>query len=185
MLDQFMAELVIEKEPQRSVSLIHDIDHEHLHFLVTQARESWPWNFAIRRCDTYIGIVAGFGIRCDSRMQILDERVPEALLGEILGEPFHYNGIAWDRIHGLGGHPVLCFIAVGIDVVIDGFLIGIGLWAGQRESFLLTIAVAAEFLSLALAVGLERLRRHLTRAKRVRHRAINNFGCARDRFQWR
>jgi hypothetical protein len=29
-----MAELVIEKEPERPVRLVHDIDHEHVHFFI-------------------------------------------------------------------------------------------------------------------------------------------------------
>ncbi len=35
-LDEFIAEPVVEKECQRPVGLVHDIDHERLHFFVAQ-----------------------------------------------------------------------------------------------------------------------------------------------------
>lgn len=41
---------------------------------------------------------------------------------------------------------------VGIDLFIDGLLIGIGFAAGQKEGVLLTVALAIELLSLGLAV---------------------------------
>lgn len=41
---------------------------------------------------------------------------------------------------------------VGIDLFIDGLLIGIGFAAGQKEGALLTVALAIELLSLGLAV---------------------------------
>jgi ZIP family zinc transporter len=42
---------------------------------------------------------------------------------------------------------------VGIDIFIDGLLIGIGFAAGSREGLLLTIALTIELLSLGLAVA--------------------------------
>lgn len=44
-------------------------------------------------------------------------------------------------------------VAVGIDLVLDGFLLGIGFAAGAKEGILLAIALAIECLSLGLAVG--------------------------------
>jgi ZIP family zinc transporter len=57
--------------------------------------------------------------------------------------------------------PVPMLTAIGIDVLIDGFLIGFGLRAGQRQGLLLSVALAAEFLSLGLAMTLELLERGL------------------------
>ncbi len=42
-------------------------------------------------------------------------------------------------------------VAVGVDITIDGFLIGISFAAGARQGLLLTIALSLELLSLGLA----------------------------------
>ncbi len=56
--------------------------------------------------------------------------------------------------------------ATAVDVVIDGFLLGVGFATGQRQGFLLTLALAAEFLSVGLAIFVSlswsRMRRILT-----------------------
>lgn len=44
-------------------------------------------------------------------------------------------------------------VAIGIDILIDGLLIGIALAAGTKEGFLLTAALSLELLSLGLAVA--------------------------------
>lgn len=49
--------------------------------------------------------------------------------------------------------PLAMLIAVGVDVLIDGFLIGIGFAAGAKEGRLLTLALTMELLSLGLAVA--------------------------------
>lgn len=43
--------------------------------------------------------------------------------------------------------------AIGIDILIYGFLIGIGFTAGPKEGKLLTFALTAELLSLGLALA--------------------------------
>ncbi len=43
--------------------------------------------------------------------------------------------------------------AVGVDVVIDGLLLGIGFAAGAKEGVLLTLALTVELLSLGLATA--------------------------------
>ncbi|HKQ05626.1 MAG TPA: transporter [Blastocatellia bacterium] len=48
--------------------------------------------------------------------------------------------------------PVAMLVAVGVDVLVDGFLIGIGFAAGAKEGKLLTLALTVELLSLGLAV---------------------------------
>ena len=44
---------------------------------------------------------------------------------------------------------------MAVDVLLDGFLIGIGFAAGAREGRLLTVALTIELLSLGLALALE------------------------------
>ena len=48
--------------------------------------------------------------------------------------------------------PMAMLVAVGVDVLVDGFLIGIGFAAGAKEGKLLTLALTVELLSLGLAV---------------------------------
>lgn len=61
--------------------------------------------------------------------------------------------------------------ATGVDLSIDGLMLGIGFAAGAKEGFLLTIALAFELVSLGLAVALE-----LTQSGLSRKRAILNVG---------
>jgi ZIP family zinc transporter len=49
--------------------------------------------------------------------------------------------------------PVGLVVAVAVDLVIDGALIGMGFAVGSEEGVLLTLAIAVELLSLGLAVS--------------------------------
>jgi len=49
--------------------------------------------------------------------------------------------------------PLTMLVGVGVDVVVDGLLIGIGFAAGAKEGRLLALALTAELVSLGLAVG--------------------------------
>lgn len=69
---------------------------------------------------------------------------------------------------GSGTFPFSLFAAVALDVLIDGFLIGIGLRAGRKEGLLLTIALTTEFVSLGLALMLELLERPVSRLRAFR-----------------
>lgn len=51
------------------------------------------------------------------------------------------------------GLPVGMLVAVAVDLLIDGFLIGIGFSTGAKEGRLLTLALTIELLSLGLAVA--------------------------------
>lgn len=51
--------------------------------------------------------------------------------------------------------PVGLIATVGIDMLIDGFLIGIGFAAGAKAGLLITVALTLELLSLGLAVSAE------------------------------
>ena len=65
-------------------------------------------------------------------------------------------------------------IAVGIDLLLDGLLLGIGFAAGSKEGTLLALALAMECLSLGLAVG-TRLTK-LGSSKRRLIRVLSLFG---------
>ncbi len=67
-------------------------------------------------------------------------------------------------IHGADGAAVVSaaatlpwglLVAVGIDILIDGLLLGIGFAAGAKEGTLLAIALTIELLSLGLATAVE------------------------------
>lgn len=49
--------------------------------------------------------------------------------------------------------PIGLMVGVGVDVLLDGFLIGISFAAGAKEGTLLTLALTLELLSLGLAVA--------------------------------
>lgn len=48
--------------------------------------------------------------------------------------------------------PAAMLAAIGVDVLVDGFLIGVGFAAGAKEGRLLTLALTVELLSLGLAL---------------------------------
>ena len=54
---------------------------------------------------------------------------------------------------GLVGPSAGQLVAVGLDILIDGLLVGIAFAAGGREGLLLTAALSLELLSLGLAVA--------------------------------
>lgn len=49
--------------------------------------------------------------------------------------------------------PVAFLLAIGVDLFIDGLLLGIGFAAGAKEGILLSIALGVEVLSLGLATA--------------------------------
>ena len=49
--------------------------------------------------------------------------------------------------------PVGLLVGVGVDIAIDGLLLGIGFAAGAKEGVLLTLALSIEVLSLGLATA--------------------------------
>jgi ZIP family zinc transporter len=55
--------------------------------------------------------------------------------------------------------------AVGIDLLLDGLLLGIGFAAGAKEGMLLALALAMECLSLGLAIGNSLLKLQLNGSK--------------------
>jgi ZIP family zinc transporter len=61
--------------------------------------------------------------------------------------------------------PMGLLIAMGIDLLIDGLLLGVGFAAGNKEGILLSVALALEVFSLGLAVTLACARSFLTKRK--------------------
>lgn len=54
-----------------------------------------------------------------------------------------------------GKVPVSLLVAIGVDIFIDGLLLGIGFSAGSTEGILLAIALSLELLSLGMATATE------------------------------
>lgn len=70
-------------------------------------------------------------------------------------------GVLWasqtapDKAARSGALPMGLLTGVGIDILIDGLLLGIGFAAGAEEGLLLAIALTIEVLSLGLATAVE------------------------------
>lgn len=58
-------------------------------------------------------------------------------------------------------------VAVGVDILIDGFLLGLGFVAGAKEGKLLALALTTELLSLGLALVCTLTKAKVTKTKSV------------------
>lgn len=58
--------------------------------------------------------------------------------------------------------PTTFLLAIGIDLFVDGLLLGIGFTAGAKEGVLLAVALAVEVLSLGLATATSLQKRRLS-----------------------
>ncbi|WP_347160295.1 ZIP family metal transporter [Pontibacter chitinilyticus] len=61
--------------------------------------------------------------------------------------------------------PLGLLTAMGVDLLVDGFLLGIGFAAGAKEGVLLTLALTTEVFSLGLAVAVTLGKSRATRTK--------------------
>ena len=61
--------------------------------------------------------------------------------------------------------PVGLLVAIGVDIFIDGLLLGIGFAAGSKEGTLLAIALSIELLSLGMATAAELAANNLNNKK--------------------
>lgn len=86
--------------------------------------------------EIIVGFGLGIGVMLGLR-QLTDKREPAGT-----GETAQATGISFGLL-----------FAVGVDVVIDGLLLGIGFAAGAKEGVLLTLALTVELLSLGLATA--------------------------------
>ena len=73
--------------------------------------------------------------------------------GEAGNEPA--AGASATALPGAASLPWGLLVAIGIDILIDGLLLGIGFAAGAKEGTLLAIALTIELLSLGLATAIE------------------------------
>ncbi|AIZ65629.1 transporter (plasmid) [Hymenobacter sp. DG25B] len=64
-------------------------------------------------------------------------------------------GARTTALPGAASLPWGLLVAIGIDILIDGLLLGIGFAAGAKEGTLLAIALTIELLSLGLATAIE------------------------------
>lgn len=60
-------------------------------------------------------------------------------------------------------NPATLILVVGLDILIDGILIGVGIRLGQSTGILLTTALAIEILFLGLSTGAEMVEAHYPR----------------------
>lgn len=63
--------------------------------------------------------------------------------------------------------PVSLLIAIGVDIFIDGLLLGIGFTAGNTEGMLLAFALSVELLSLGMATAAELGDNNLSKQKSI------------------
>ncbi len=63
--------------------------------------------------------------------------------------------------------PVSLLVAIGVDIFIDGLLLGIGFSAGNTEGMLLAIALSIELLSLGMATAAELSDNDLSKQKSI------------------
>lgn len=63
--------------------------------------------------------------------------------------------------------PVSLMIAIGVDIFIDGLLLGIAFHAGSTEGTLLAIALSMELLSLGMAIATELNNKKIKRKKSI------------------
>lgn len=65
------------------------------------------------------------------------------------------NRLEKDSVESKGRVPTAMLVAISVDILLDGFLIGIGFAAGAKEGVLLAAALTMELLSLGLAIAIE------------------------------
>lgn len=63
--------------------------------------------------------------------------------------------------------PVSLLIAIGVDIFIDGLLLGIGFTAGNTEGILLAMALSLELLSLGMATATELGENNVSKKKAI------------------
>jgi ZIP family zinc transporter len=71
------------------------------------------------------------------------------------------------RLEGAAWGSLGLLVAVAVDLLIDGLVLGLGFVAGQREGLLLTVALTLEVLFLGLAVTAELAKQEISRIKVV------------------
>ncbi|QNE42170.1 transporter (plasmid) [Hymenobacter sp. NBH84] len=110
-----------------------------------------------RPLEVGLGFAIGVGV-----MLVLRSLTRKAAEKEKAGPtPALPPGVLWasqtspDEAVRPGALPMGLLTGVGIDILIDGLLLGIGFAAGAEEGMLLAIALTIEVLSLGLATAVE------------------------------
>lgn len=75
--------------------------------------------------------------------------------------------VAAEAATATGQLPWGLLIAIGVDIFLDGLLLGIGFAAGAKEGTLLAVALAFELFSLGLATAVELQQEAFTKARTV------------------
>lgn len=116
----------------------------------------------ITRLHTLPSTIAGFaaGVACMLALQVITKRL-ESKASAHADEGERSDAPGTTRL------PVALLTTVGIDVLLDGLLLGVAFAAGAREGVLLAIALAAELLSLGLAVSSELRESGIGRARTI------------------
>jgi ZIP family zinc transporter len=93
---------------------------------------------------------------------VLHRRAPfEVVIGFTLGILLMFGVKEWTRRLQSASHvsaaglPLGLIVGIGVDILIDGLLLGIGFAAGAKQGTLLALALAGEFVSLGLATATE------------------------------
>ena len=113
--------------------------------------------------------------------EVLHERSPvAALTGFALGVALML-GVKWliersgQRGVGEVEQPTSLLVTLGVDITVDGLLIGVGFAAGARQGFLLTVALAVEALFLGLSGSAALTKAGATRARILATTAVLAF----------
>jgi ZIP family zinc transporter len=75
--------------------------------------------------------------------------------------------VAAEATPSTGQLPWGLLIAIGVDIFLDGLLLGIGFAAGAKEGTLLAVALAFELFSLGVATAVELQQEAVARARTV------------------
>jgi len=101
---------------------------------------------------TALGFGLGIGLMLLIR-QWAESAEPDTAGGEVASPP------------PAGRLPVAFLLVIGVDIVIDGLLLGVGFAAGAKEGVLLAFALGVEVLSLGLATATSLTQDGVSRAR--------------------
>ena len=73
------------------------------------------------------------------------------------------------KIKAIPEIPVAFLVAIGVDVFIDGLLLGIGFATGDKAGMLLAFAIALEMFSMGIATALEMMNEGISKKKSIIH----------------
>lgn len=73
------------------------------------------------------------------------------------------------KIKAIPEIPVAFLVAIGVDVFIDGLLLGIGFASGEKAGMLLAFAIALEMFSMGIATAMEIMNEGISKKKSIFH----------------